>query len=153
MRKLLLLLLLCTSIAANAADNVWCMVTDSGAKIAMNRIGFLLASDQSDVFDIVCNDGEVIYGVATATFEQTVPTGIDSPVGKSEAEVTIMPASEEIRLMGCKEGTKVSIYDTAGRNVKQVTLNSAEGTVFIGDLPKGIYVVSVGKARVKFMKK
>lgn len=153
MRKLITLLLLCTAIAASAADTVWCMVTDSGAKIAMSRISFLLASDQSEVFDIVCNDGAVVYNVATATFQQTVPTGIDGVRTGDESAVSILPASDQLRLMGCKDGAEVSIYDTAGRSVKRLSVDSADGSVYIGDLPKGIYVVSVGKARVKFMKK
>jgi hypothetical protein len=57
MKKLFTFLLLSLTLTLQAADKVWCMVTDDGTKIALSRIGFLLVSDQSDAFSVVCNDG------------------------------------------------------------------------------------------------
>ena len=48
MKKLFTILLLSLALTLQAADKVWCMVTDDGTKIALSRIGFLLVSDQSD---------------------------------------------------------------------------------------------------------
>ena len=152
MKKLFTILLLSLALTLQAADKVWCMVTDDGTKIALSRIGFLLASDQSDAFSIVCNDGEVIYQVASVSFAQGEPTGISSATTKAQQTLQLNVASSSLQLRGCQPGTDITIYDVSGKTVRQEVLPS-DGTISIVGLPAGIYVLKAGSASVKFLKK
>ena len=152
MKKLFTILLLSLALTLQAADKVWCMVTDDGTKIALSRIGFLLASDQSDAFSIVCNDGEVIYQVASVSFAQGEPTGISSATTEAQQTLQLNVASSSLQLRGCQPGTDITIYDVSGKTVRQEVLPS-DGTISIVGLPAGIYVLKAGSASVKFLKK
>lgn len=152
MKKLFTFFLLSLALTLQAADKVWCMVTDDGTKIALSRIGFLLASDQSDAFSIVCNDGEVIYQVASVSFAQGEPTGISSATTEAQWTLQLNVASSSLQLRGCQPGTDITIYDVSGKTVRQEVLPS-DGTISIVGLPAGIYVLKAGSASVKFLKK
>ena len=152
MKKLFTFLLLSLALTLQAADKVWCMVTDDGTKIALSRIGFLLASDQSDAFSIVCNDGEVIYQVASVSFAQGEPTGISSATTEAQQTLQLNVASSSLQLRDCQPGTDITIYDVSGKTVRQEVLPS-DGTISIVGLPAGIYVLKAGSASVKFLKK
>ena len=152
MKKLFTFLLLSLALTLQAADKVWCMVTDDGTKIALSRIGFLLASDQSDAFSIVCNDGEVIYQVASVSFAQGEPTGISSATTEAQQTLQLNVASSSLQLRGCQPGTDITIYDVSGKTMRQEVLPS-DGTISIVGLPAGIYVLKAGSASVKFLKK
>lgn len=152
MKKLVTFLLLSLALTLQAADKVWCMVTDDGTKIALSRIGFLLVSDQSDAFSIVCNDGEVIYQVASVSFAQGEPTGISSATTEAQQTLQLNVASSSLQLRGCQPGTDITIYDVSGKTVRQEVLPS-DGTISIVGLPAGIYVLKAGSASVKFLKK
>lgn len=152
MKKLFTFLLLSLALTLQAADKVWCMVTDDGTKIALSRIGFLLVSDQSDAFSIVCNDGEVIYQVASVSFAQGEPTGISLATTEAQQTLQLNVASSSLQLRGCQPGTDITIYDVSGKTVRQEVLPS-DGTISIVGLPAGIYVLKAGSASVKFLKK
>ena len=152
MKKLFTFLLLSLALTLQAADKVWCMVTDDGTKIALSRIGFLLVSDQSDAFSVVCNDGEVIYQVASVSFAQGEPTGISSVSTEVQQTLKLNVASSSLQLRGCQSGTDITIYDVSGKTVRQEVLPS-DGTISIVGLPAGIYVLKAGSASVKFLKK
>jgi hypothetical protein len=152
MKKLFTFFLLSLALTLQAADKVWCMVTDDGTKIALSRIGFLLVSDQSDAFSIVCNDGEVIYQVASVSFAQGEPTGISSATTEAQQTLQLNVASSFLQLRGCQPGTDITIYDVSGKTVRQEVLPS-DGTISIVCLPAGIYVLKAGSASVKFLKK
>ena len=152
MKKLFTFLLLSLALTLQAADKVWCMVTDDGTKIALSRIGFLLVSDQSDAFSIVCNDGEVIYQVASVSFAQGEPTGISSATTEAQQTLQLNVASSSLQLRGCQPGTDITIYDVSGKTMRQEVLPS-DGTISIVGLPAGIYVLKAGSASVKFLKK
>ena len=152
MKKLFTFLLLSLALTLQAADKVWCMVTDDGTKIALSRIGFLLVSDQSDAFSIVCNDGEVIYQVASVSFAQGEPTGISSATTEAQQTLQLNVVSSSLQLRGCQPGTDITIYDVSGKTVRQEVLPS-DGTISIVGLPAGIYVLKAGSASVKFLKK
>ena len=147
MKKLFTFLLLSLPLTLQAADKVWCMVTDDGTKIALSRIGFLLVSDQSDAFSVVCNDGEVIYQVASVSFAQGEPTGISSVSTEVQQTLKLNVASSSLQLRGCQSGTDITIYDVSGKTVRQEVLPS-DGTISIVGLPAGIYVLKAGSASV-----
>ena len=152
MKKLFTFFLLSLALTLQAADKVWCMVTDDGTKIALSRIGFLLVSDQSDAFSIVCNDGEVIYQVASVSFAQGEPAGISSATTEAQQTLQLNVASSSLQLRGCQPGIDITIYDVSGKTVRQEVLPS-DGTISIVGLPAGIYVLKAGSASVKFLKK
>ena len=154
MRKLFTLLLLCIVLSLNAAEKVWCIVTDSGQKIAMSNVSFMLASDASESLNIVCNNGIVIYNVAKITFEIAEPTGISDITDDSEEpSFKILPASSSLQIMGCAEGSKISVYDGSGRIVSQSIVTSSNHEVSLMGLPSGIYILRVGNKSIKFIKK
>ena len=152
MKNLLTSLLLCAALSMQAAENVWCMVTSDGRQIALSRISFLLISDQSDAFSIVCNDGEVVYQVTSVSFAQGDPTGISSATAEARESLQLNVASASLQLRGCQAGTAVTIYDVSGKTVRQEVLPS-DGTISIVGLPAGVYVLKAGSASVKFLKK
>ena len=135
-----------------AADKVWCMVTADGTKIELSRVGFLLASDQSETFSIVCNDGQVIYQVASISFAQAEPTGISSATADKQAELLLNVASSSLQLRGCQAGTEIVIYDAGGRTVRRELLSS-DGVILIDGMPTGVYILKAGAASVKFVKR
>ena len=154
MRKFFTLLLLCIALSLNAADKVWCIVTDSGQKIAMSNVNFMLASDVSETFNIVCDNGIVIYNVTKATFEIAEPTGISDVTDDSEGpSIKMLPASSSLKILGCSDGSRISVYDGVGRLVHQSTISSSEHEVSLYGLPSGIYILKVGKNSIKFLKK
>ena len=71
------LLLALFRISASAEEPVWCLMTDSGIAIAMSQVTCLVAADDETTFGIVLQDGTVLAGVRRATFDQTIPTGIE----------------------------------------------------------------------------
>ncbi len=153
MKKLLLLILLCTSLFANAADKVWCMVTNDGKNVAMSQISYLLAADQTEGFSIVCNNGEVLYKVSQVSFAQAEPTGIGSLIAEDKDEPAVMVASSSLRIMGVAGSEELMIYDAAGRTVMRYAITSRDETVSINALSAGLYILKVGKTSVKFLKK
>ena len=154
MRKLFTLLLLCIVLSLNAAEKVWCIVADSGQKIAMSNVSFMLASDASESLSIVCNNGIVIYNVAKITFEIAEPTGISDITDDSgEASFKVLPASSSLQIMGCAEGSKIFVYDSGGKIVRQSIVTSSDHEVSLIGLPLGIYILRLGNNSIKFIKK
>lgn len=153
MRKILTLLLLASAISLSAAEKVWCIVTDSGQKIAMSNVSFILASDASETLSIVCNNGNVAYRVSKITFEQAEPTGISDIKDDSESSFTLLPASSSLLISGCAENTTVSVYDGSGRLVRQSVITSGSHEISLSGLTPGVYILKVGNRSIKFLKK
>ena len=135
-----------------AADKVWCMVTADGTTIELSRVSFLLASDQSETFSIVCNDGQVIYQVASISFAQAEPTGISNTTSDRQTEFQLNVASSSLQLRGCQAGTEIVIYDAGGKTVRREMLSS-DGVILIDGMPTGVYILKAGSAAVKFVKR
>ncbi len=153
MRKFITLLLLGTAISLSAAEKVWCMVTDSGQKIAMSNVSFVLASDASESLNIVCNNGTVVYRVSKITFEQAEPSGISGIKDDSESSISLLPASSSLLISGCAENIMASIYDGGGRLVRQSVMTSGTHEISLVGLSAGVYILKAGDRRVKFLKK
>lgn len=152
MKKLFTLLLLGAAMTLQAADKVWCMVTADGTTIELSRVSFLLASDQSETFSIVCNDGQVIYLVASISFAQAEPTGISNTTSDRQTEFQLNVASSSLQLRGCQAGTEIVIYDAGGKTVRREMLSS-DGVILIDGMPTGVYILKAGSAAVKFLKR
>ena len=153
MRKLILSLVLMACVVSAHADNeVWCMVTQSDQAIAMSEVHYLLSlGDDSEVFTIVCHDGSTIENVTKVTFSQTIPTGISSPVTHETALLSRVVGNTLV-LLGCAEGTAISIVDLSGKTALQTAAQSRQTTIDISALASGVYVLRVGETNLKFLK-
>ena len=133
----------------SAQDVKWCMVTDNGSQVAMDRVSFLLASDASDSFYVVLTDGSVTEGVTKVEFKQLDISAI-TPIQGSQTEVAISGA--HISIMGCQAGTPVQIYSLDGRQITTSTVEGNNTTIDVSMLPLGVYILRVGDKSVKFRK-
>jgi hypothetical protein len=141
--------------SSNAQNMKWCMVDNgSGAKVLMNNVSFLLASDNSETFSIICNDGRIINNVVKANFEQVDATGIEN-VKSPDQNVAVYSTIVDNNLIisGCQRGTEVYIYSVSGKLMKKQTVKDDGTNIFIGDFSAGIYLLKAGSASVKFIKK
>lgn len=155
MRRLLLsLAAVCTLTAAAQDDLKWALtVPQSGETVLMERVGFLLAADDSDTFSVVCTDGRVIGGVSEITFVQTDPSGIARPVAPAVSPSVYLSAGSVLRVTGCRAGTQLGVYDEGGRRVVSCTAGEGTTAVNIGSLPHGVYMLKAGDTAIRFMKK
>ena len=136
------LLLALFRIPVSAEEPVWCLMTDGGIAIAMSQVTCLVAADDETTFGIVLQDGTVLAGVRRATFDQTIPTGIEKP-GE-----TIFRVNKELSLEGVAPGTPVRVYDAGGklRQMGTARLTSLQS------LPAGIYIIQVNNTSFKIRK-
>ncbi len=155
MKRLLLSLAADATLPAAAHDNLkWAMTEPKGGEtVLMERVGFLLASDNDDTFSIVCTDGHIIGGASEVSFIQVDPTGISSPKGDATAPAVYGTAGRELHITGCAPGTEIAVFDGGGRRVAATKAGEATTTISIAALPQGVYILKAGKTSVKFMKK
>lgn len=155
MKRLLLSLAAAATLTAAAQDNLkWALTEPKGGEtVLMERVGFLLASDNDDTFSIVCTDGHIIGGASEVTFSQVDPTAIDSPKGGGEAPAINIAAGNELRITSCAAGTEIAVIDGSGRRVAAGRADGATTAISIAALPQGVYILKAGKTSVKFMKK
>ena len=129
--------------SAAAGEPVWCMVTDTGAAVAVSQVACLVAADDETTFAIVLQGGTVVDGVSRVTFDKTFPTGIgrveDRPFG----------VNKELEIEGVAPDTPVRIYDTGGT---LRTTGTARHTS-LASLPTGIYIIQVNNTSFKINKK
>ena len=144
-RTILSFVALFSCMMMQAADVVWCVVTQSGQAVPV--------SADSETFNIVLKDGTVIQGITKATFSRMEPTAISSVgISGSNAPETRI-AGDEITLIGCPVKSHVEIYVVSGKRMKSVVTASSETSFSISDLPAGVYVLKVDSVSVKFLKK
>ncbi|MBP3471018.1 MAG: T9SS type A sorting domain-containing protein [Paraprevotella sp.] len=157
MKRLLLSLILACPAALMAQNTPeWTLVElESGNRVLMDNVGFLLAADEDDTFSVICKDGLVIYGAKRVTFELTDPTTIHAPAPGNGNETPTLRGTigETLRLTGCAQNTIVHIYDTGGRKVCTSPATGHETTINVGGLPAGMYVLKADKTAIKFVKK
>lgn len=143
------MLLMMPSSSVSAQDIQWCMITNNGSQVAMDRVSFLLASDASDSFFVVLTDGSVIEGVTQVEFKQLDLSAI-TPIQGGQAEVTISGSS--ITIMGCQSGTPIQIYSLDGRQAAKSVADGNNATIDVSMLSCGVYILRVGDTSIKFRK-
>lgn len=135
---------------AQSAD--WAMVVaGTQQKILMEKVAFLLASDQSSVFTIVCTDGTMVSEVSSVSFEQVDPTGI-SQSKRTEAP-RLLQVGNTLRLSGLASGMQISLLTTDGREVMTQIAGDGEVQMNISSLPSAVYLLQAGRTVIKIMKK
>ena len=136
-----LLAMLCLQ-PAQAEDETWCLVTNKEVVIAMSDVACLAAADDESTFSVVLTSGNVVTGVARATFEKRIPTGIrkttDDPIR----------VGRDMSLEGVSPDTPVRVYDTEGKLRQKGTARY----VSLASLPAGIYIIQVNNTSFKVKK-
>lgn len=158
MKKLLLsLMLVCPTAIMAQNTQEWALVEpESGCRVLMSDVGFLLAADDDDTFSVVCADGFVIYGAKRVTFELTDPSAIAAPTaGRNGGTPTLRGSvGGSLRLTGCAQGTKVDIFDAGGRKACATTTSTGNETVIdVSGLQPGMYMLRAGTTAIKFVKR
>lgn len=140
------------SVIVKAQSTDWAMVVaGTQQKILMEKVAFLLASDQSSVFTIVCTDGTMVTEVSSVSFEQIDPTGISQ--SKQAVAPQLLRVDNTLRLSGLARGTQVSLLTTDGREVMTQTAGDGEVQMNLSSLPSAVYLLRAGHTAVKIMKK
>ena len=81
---------------------------------------------------------------------QTASQGLTA-ASATELSVFPNPAKDELHVNGVENGTMVMVYDMTGKLVAQQT--ATENTVInVSGLNKGVYVISAGERKIKFVK-
>ena len=144
--------LLCTT-AVNAADLKWALTTQDGKTVFMNQVGYILYTDGSSTMSIVKTDNSTIEDVTKVSFAKLDATGISNVVAKDGISLLSRVVEGSLTVTGCKEGQTVTVV-SAGGAVKVQTVTSGDHTdVDVSRLASGVYMLSVGKTTVKFIKK
>ncbi len=125
----------------------------SGTTVAVADVSFLLASDWTDTFSIVCNDGTTVTDVTSVNVTRATPSGIDAAKTTANAPDVAITASGQLSLTGLKAGTAVEIFDTAGRLMQRATATEGTLNMNISRLTAGVYVLRAGDTAVKFSKR
>lgn len=153
-RTILSFVALFSCMMMQAADVVWCVVTQSGQAVPVSAVSYILnLGADSETFNIVLKDGTVIQGITKATFSRMEPTAISSVGNSGSNAPETRIAGDEITLIGCPVKSHVEIYAVSGKRMKSVVTASSETSFSISDLPAGVYVLKVGSVSVKFLKK
>ena len=153
MRNILMGISLLCATAANAADLKWAMTTQDGQSVFMNQVGYILYTDGSSTMSIVKTDNSTIEDVTKVSFAKLDATGITNVVANNGISLLSRVVEGSITITGCKEGQTVTVV-SAGGAVKVQTVTRGDHTnVDVSRLASGVYMLSVGKTTVKFIKK
>ena len=137
-----------------SAQTKWYVVTDNNQSVAVNDVLYMLFVDDSKEFTIMNNDGSTIVGVKEVSFTDNKPVGVE--VLKSEDfDVTIFPnpVVSVLKLTGLRENATAKIYSLGGALVVEKVLSAENTDIDVAHLPAGMYVLTVNKTSVKFVKK
>lgn len=149
-------MLVCPTAIMAQNTQEWALVEpESGCRVLMSDVGFLLAADEDDTFSVVCADGFVIYGAKRVTFELTDPSAIAAPSADRNGDTPTLRGSVggSLRLTGCAQGTKVDIFDAGGRKACATTSTGHETVIDVSGLQSGLYMLRAGKTAIKFVKR
>lgn len=143
-------MMMVSAASLSAQDIKWCMVSDTGAQVAMDRVSFLLASDVAESFYIVLNDGSMIEGVSKVTFQKLDISAI-TPVVGGHPEVVIYGG--KITVMGCAQGADLQVYTIDGKMISKTKNDGMDTSIDVSTLSIGVYILRVGDKSVKFRKR
>ncbi len=156
MRKLLLTLAALYALggAAQTESAVWAIQDPSGGTVVpVGSVGFLLSSDNQDTFSIICKDGTLVDGLSTVNIVKTTPTGIGSAAVPAATPQLSGSVAGRLSLTGCRAGTRVAVYDAAGRAVLATVAADGRADLDVSALASGLYVLKAGDTAIKFIKK
>lgn len=131
-------------------EQQWYLVTDHGLSCPMDSVCYLVAADDDELFSVVIVDG-VFSFVQRVHFEQREVAGISQPRAEAEA-LRPMMVRDVLHLSGYQPGQEAVLLSLDGKVVARQPL-AAQGTdVDVSALPKGSYVLRIGRSAVPFVK-
>lgn len=152
MKKILLSILTVLAVGTTKADEkAWYLQTDTNAKVALEKVDYLLAADDDDHFTVVVKMGTPIAGVKSVSFSQQA-TGLEAVEAGKPGIVLPTKTSSSLTLTGLASGTAVRIYSVDGRLVKEVTASDQSLKISVSDLANGTYILRTQNSDVKFVK-
>lgn len=137
------------------------LITSTGKYFKTMNVTSMLAKEDSNLFDIITSQGiesnvSAVYFMRTdeANVKEAL-TGIDSPaIAPTSEKLQLMtPISESMAISGCGDATKAVVYAMDGKQVAQAAVDGGNTTIYVGNLPAGVYIVNVGNKSLKFVKK
>lgn len=155
MRHFLLSLFVACSLGAVADEGkTWTLVEQpTGQSVAVSNVAFLLVADDADAFSVVCKDGTVDADVTSVSFSQTDASAIVATKTSGQTPTLIGSVENSLRLSNCRAGASITIYSANGQQLQQLQSNGGTTTVNVSTLPHGVYLLTVDKTTIKFMKK
>jgi hypothetical protein len=99
----------------------------------------------------VVDKNDIVIKDEQGDFKTLAPTGIHVVETPTDVSIYPNPVSESFRIRGITENTQLTIVDINGRIVMQITINPDE-TVWVGNLSKGIYIVTTNGVTLRMIK-
>ncbi len=152
-KKILLSLLILSSLCAHADEEFWAMKTQTGQLVKISDVSYILQTDGAKTFSVVTTEA-TINDVTSITFVKTTATGITTvPAGSTSDNIVSNLIGNELIIIGAQAGAAIGIYDTGGAVMRTARAGSQETHIDVNGLKSGIYILKVGDSSVKFYKK
>lgn len=133
-------------------ESGWQLVTDSGEKFPMSRVGMLVAVDESAYFSVLDTNGNVLADeVLRVHFVNSDPVSVENITTEKTQNILKRYVNNELTLVGAN-GT-VNVYSVDGVKVATTYAAGQETIINVSSLPSGIYIVKCGNQSFKFNKK
>lgn len=136
------------------------LLTNTGKYFYMKDLPTMTAKDGSANFDLTVgsiteSDVSYVYFYRGPVENIDGSSGISTPKISPDAEQLrlMTPVSHQLELSGCGTATRAIVYAADGRQVAEAAVENGITTVYVGQLPAGIYIVKVGRKALKFIKK
>ena len=115
-RILVLIVSLWASIYAidTYAASQWYMITDTGVKIEMTNVDYLMRTDNSTKFSVVLKNGNPVTGVSSVSFDQQISTGNHNPVIATKVHFYPNPVNDHLCVSGVPTGNRIEIVSLQG---------------------------------------
>ncbi|MBQ8712153.1 MAG: T9SS type A sorting domain-containing protein [Prevotella sp.] len=139
------------------------LITSTGKYFKTMNVTGMTAKSGSEKFDVVTKDGTeanvaTVYFLrgteAQAQAQADVASGISAPYTVAEEKLQLItPISESMAISGCGDATQAIVYALDGKQVASAAVNGGNTTIYVGNLPAGVYIVKIGNKSLKFNKK
>lgn len=132
--------------------SVWFMETDTEVSVPMEQVNYLLATDGNDSFSIVKKDGSLVNEVRHVTFSRHQTTQTDTPVNRG-IQLYPNPVNHVLHLDGIPAGQSICILSADGLTVRKEKAHGGKVSLYVDDLPQGIYFLQTANNTIKFVKR
>ena len=138
------------------------LLTSTGKYFKTVDVVSLLAKEGSEKFDVMTKLGmesdvqSVFFFRGDEDGAKEYVNGIDDPVigAPSVEKLQLMtPIREQMSLSGCGNATTAQVFSLDGKVQAEAAVDGGNTTIYVGQLPAGVYVVRVGNKSLKFTKK
>ena len=154
MKRLTVFLLGMMTGMALMAQTRWCITDKSRQETPLAEMAlgaYLLSNDYHDSIAVVCKDG-TLYQVAGVAFGQFDLTAIQEAAVCPATLLQLRSNAQTLTLSGCEPQQTVTLRDMSGRTVKSLKTSERQTEIPVGNLPAGIYLLTVGNTTLKFQK-